>query len=477
MKLLSLFGFICLLVSAGCRVGPAYQPPVTPVPETWKNTYAVNCSATCIDYWWEVFDDPLLNDLEALAVQNNPTLYVALQHVFEARALAGAEAANLYPQLNLDPSYTSMGSLIKIQLPNTLPLNIGSIPPFRVHQMQYLLPLNLNYELDLWGKLHDQVDAAVFNADAQLMAYYSSMLTLTADLATTYFQLRGLDAQIDLLQATIKTRQKNYELTRNRFDKGLVTFLDVTQAETDLANAEASYAEAVRLRNLAENQIAVLVGQLPSLFCIEHRPLRDSPPVIAPGVPSTILLQRPDIAAAERTMASEHALVDAAYASFFPTFNLTGALGFLSPDFSHFLKWISRYWLIGVSSSQMVFDGGRDYYDLEAAWARFLEADGTYQQTVLTAFREVEDALNNIEQQNQQVQKLAQAVKSSRTATNISLNRYRGGVTIYLEVVENERIALQAEINWINQQSALYVSTVQLIKALGGSWEITPTML
>lgn len=457
---------------AGCRVGPRYEPPQTAVPEDWKHTHAHNSEATFENYWWEVFDDELLNELELLAVESNPNLYIALERIYEARALAGVEGANLYPQLNLDGNYTSTGFLMKANLPSgiQIPGFPSQIPPFRVHQMQYLLALNLNYEIDLWGRLHDQYDSARYFTESQVYAYWSAMLSLTADVASTYFQVRALDAEIDLLYSNIETRRKNLDLTQNRYKQGLVTLLDVTQAEVDLANVEASLQDAIRGRNLAENQLALLTGQLASNFCVAHRALEGAPPIIPPGIPSTVLLQRPDISEAERQMASEHALINAAYASFFPSFSLTGALGFLSPDAEHFLKWISRYWSIAVNGRQIVFDGGRDYYNLRAAWSRFLEASGAYQQTVLTAFKEVEDALTNIEQQAKQAESLQKAAQAAKKATEISKERYKNGLAIYLEVVENERLQLQAESNLVNVQGLQYVSTIQLIKALGGSW-------
>lgn len=473
MKYCRFLGLLFLLIVSGCRVGPHYEPPAATVPEEWKNDQPCVTHAPFVDFWWEVFADDTLNELEQSAVQNNPTLFVALQRVFEARALACVEASNLYPQLFINPSYTNQEALFQANLPSgiNIPGLSGGIPPFRVHQLQYLLPLNLNYELDLWGKLRDNYDAAAFHADAETEAYFSSMLSLTADLASTYFQMRTLDATIDFLIANIETRQKNYDLTQARFDKGLVTYLDVTQAQVDLATVRSNYHDAIRLRRLSENQIAVLTGQLASDFCLEHNPLNGMPPAIPAGIPSTILLQRPDIAQAEREMASQHALVNSAYASFFPSISLTGALGYLSPDASQFTKWISRFWMMGANGSQMVFDGGRDCCTLKAAWARFGEASGAYQQQVLTAFREVEDALNNIEQQGKEAEQLRIASQASKKAVDISMNRYRRGVAIYLEVVENERLQLEVEVEWINRQGALYISTVQLIKALGGSWE------
>lgn len=471
MFLIRILGGFCLLLTAGCRVGPSYEPPELDAPDSWKNTYDNVVQPEFTEYWWEVFDDELLNCLETHAIEYNPSLYVALQRVFEARAVAGIVGANLYPQVFLDPSYTSMGILEKFNLPPGVQIpGLTKIPPFRVIQQQNLLPLDMSYEVDLWGKLRSQYEGASFHAEAEEDAYYNVMLTLTADLAAAYFNLRGYDAEIDLYEATIKTRLKNLSITQNRFDKGLVTYLDVAQATADLANARAAYEDAIRLRNLAENQIAVLTGAFASDFCVEHRPLRDSPPPIPAGIPSDVLLRRPDIAANERAMAEQNALIGAAYANFFPSLTLTGSLGFSSPDLRQFLKWISRYWAIAVNGSQMVFDGWRDDYNLEAAWARFFEASGTYQETVLKAFQEVEDSLGNIEQYYKEAEQLALAVEASRKATQISKNRYERGVSIYLEVVENERLQLEAERNLVKVQTQQYVSTVQLIKALGGGF-------
>jgi multidrug efflux system outer membrane protein len=203
-----ILGFI--LFVPGCRVGPKYVPPQIESPEEWKATPSENIASPKVDYWWEVFNDDILSDLEKQAIENSPNLYVALQKIFEARAMAGIEGADLYPQLNLNPSYSNQGELFKPFLPpgllNLFPTPIGKIPNFRVHELQYLLPLNL------WGKLAQRYESALFNAQAQEEAYLTSLLSLTADVATTYFQTRSLDAQKDLLQETIATRKKNLDL-------------------------------------------------------------------------------------------------------------------------------------------------------------------------------------------------------------------------------------------------------------------------
>ena len=461
-----------IIVISSCRVGPRYHPPCIKAPDEWKGPQSKEVETPHFTIWWEVFHDDTLNELQQLAIRNNPNLYVALQNVFYARAQADVEAANLYPQLNFNPSFVDFESLFQIYLPNalSLPSLPKTVPPYRVHQMQYQFPLNMSYEVDLWGKLRDQYDAASFNAQAEAQAYCTTLLTLTTDLASAYFQLRSLDAQMDLLKANIATRKKNLDLTQTRFKWGLINYLDVTQAEVDLADVEASYEEIVRLRGVQEDQLAVLTGQIASNFTVEHLPLEGAPPEIPAGIPSTILFQRPDIAEAEREMASQHALINAAYASFFPSLSLTGALGFLSPDIKQFFMWLSRYWALGANASQVAFDGGRDYATLQGTYAKFYQANGAYQQQIITAFKEVEDALISIEQQSRQSEKLFAAVRSSKQAVALSTHRYIKGVAIYLEVVENERLELEAEVKWVSLQGDRFVSTIQLIKALGGSW-------
>jgi outer membrane protein, multidrug efflux system len=466
-----LFFFFVILI--GCRIGPRYEPPSSLTPEQWKGEHAEASSSPFITYWWEIFADDNLNALEKMAVENNPNLFAALQKVISARAEAGVKEADLYPQLNLAPSYSNTGTLFKIFLPSGITLPGPPIKTtFRVHQLQYTLPLNMSYELDLWGKLSGRYESAFFNAQAQEEAFYTVLLTLTTDLASAYFQLRSYDTQLDILEKTIETRKNNYQLNKNRYEKGLSNYLDVTQAETDLANSSATYEDTKRLRGLQENKIATLIGIPSSLFAIEYHPLVDVPPVIPAGVPSDVIKQRPDIAQAERTMASEHALIGVAYANFFPSLTLTGALGYSSPDFRQFLKWISRLWMIGANVNENIFDGGRNCSNLAEAWANFREASGDYQQVVLTAFQEVEDALENLEQQYKQSLQLKIAVDSSTQSTEISRKRYYQGITTYLEVVENEKTELQAQLTLANLLGVQYLSTIQLIKALGGSWSI-----
>jgi outer membrane protein, multidrug efflux system len=337
---------LLLLFSMGCRVGPRYDPPCPPVPQNWKNPTHENAFLSDVGCWWEVFDDGRLNALEIQAVMNNPTIHLALARIEEAWALAGIRRADLFPQLNIQPSFTNTGQLFELFLPQGTQVTIPS-PIFRVHLLQYALPLNLSYEVDLWGKYRSQYESAYQNAQAEEEAYRATILSLTAELASTYFNLRAYDTLANILQRTLENRQSDYNLIKSRFEKGLVNYLDVSNASLEVSNTESDYDDALKQRGIQENMIATLVGTPASELRLEPMPLLEAPPFIPAGIPSTVLLRRPDIAQAERTMASDNSQIRAAYADFFPSLSLTGTLGFLSPDVRQFLRWISRYWALG----------------------------------------------------------------------------------------------------------------------------------
>ena len=480
-KILFIWVFILFILPTSCTLGPKYTPPVVETPEEWKNAPSQEepiCEeAPPFDYWWEIFQDETLNQLENEALANNPNLAAAMERIFEARANAGVTKSDLYPHINLAPTFTDTGQLFKIYLPNVASNVATAVNPFqnfptvyRIHQMQYGLLANMSYELDLWGKLSGRYTSANLGMQAQIEAYHTSLLTLTTDLASYYFQLRALDAQINLYQDTINLRRSAYQLAENRYRNGIVTYTDIAEASLELTNAESDYYEIARQRALQENQIALLIGKPASLFHLDSTPLREPPPDVPIGMPSEVLLQRPDIAQAERQMAAQHAQIGVAYASFFPSLTLTGSIGFQSPDFHQFLDWKSRFWQMAASAFQTVLDGDKNKWNLELAKSSFNETADIYKQQVLIAFKEVEDALKNLEMQTKQSGSLQLSTRSARQAADLSTRRYLAGTVDYLDVVNNERSVLTAESAYITTLSNRYVSTIQLIKALGGCW-------
>ncbi len=467
------FPLLCslLFVFAGCTLGPRYNPPCDCVTDDWKGPNSCCEEAPCLDYWWEVFEDEPLNALVWQAIENNPNLYVALERVVEARANAGISRADLYPELDTKPSYSDTGMLFKIYVPTGFfPGLTPSNEVFRIVQFQYLLPLNLSYEVDLWGKLRGRYESACMSAEAEQQAYHTTLLTLTTELASNYFQLRALDIQLQLLEESTSLRREGLEISQAQFEKGLKTYTDVTTATSALASMEATLYDTMRQRQIQENSIALLLGFSASEFCLEPLPLDGPPPSIPVGIPSEVLLQRPDIAQAERNMAAQHRLIGVAYASFFPSLQLTGTLGYSSPDLQDFLSWDSRLWGMGANAVEPLFDAGRRCANLEVTKARFREACGAYQQQVLVAMQEVEDALNNVALQLQQAKSLDMGADAAARAAYISRSQYEKGLGTLVGVVDSTTSALDIRLSQAQLLGVRYLSTVQLIKALGGSW-------
>lgn len=461
-----------ILLCCGCQVGPRYSPPPVEVPDQWKHEEKQVSSPPCVNVWWEIFGDETLTFLEQQAVTFNPNLMAVLDRVAQARAIAGVDKSALYPQLSLAPSYMNQASLFKLYLPSgtTLPLGLNFPDIYRIHQLQYVMPLNMSYEIDLWGKIRGQYESSVLNARAQEENFQASMLTLTADVATAYFKMRTFDAQLEVIENNIDLLKKSLALTQARFKKGLIGEQDVLAATQEVSDNEAILFDTIRQRELQVNALATLTGMPASEFCLQRMPLKGLPPTVPAGVPSRVLLQRPDIASAERTMASQHAMIGVAYAAFFPSFELTGTIGFSSPDIRQFLSWKSRLWALGVNAMQPIFMGGYNIANLNLAYAQYNEASHDFEQKVLTAFQEVEDALVNLEMQAKQYDSYLVSTEASEKRIKLSLRRYQNGVANYLEVLDSERSKLSADSNLVNVLGYRYIATIQLIKAMGGAW-------
>lgn len=450
-----------LAVCSACQVGPKYTKPVTPIPQTWKNRENSQPIIRNVDNWWEIFDDVNLNELECQAIHHNKDVYAAFEKIIQARALAGIERSDIFPQLTLEPFYGNE---------NILWMHYHPTRVRREHRRRNEIPFVLNYEIDLWGKLQQAYESAFLNAESEAEVFRTTLLILTTDLAESYFQIRAYDADIKLLEETAESREKAFGIVNSRYEGKITNYSDVSRAEFEYKTTLAKCYAAKRLRDLEENKIAVLLGIPASLFKIDFMPLEQLPPVIPAGVPSDILLQRPDIAEAELTRGSEHAMIGVAYASFFPSISLTGFLGFSSPELKDFLSWKSRLWGMGASAFQTIFDAGELQSNLAFAIAKFREADAEYQQQVLEAFQEVEDALANLEGFKREYDSIEQSVKAAKKTYQIASDRYTKGITFYLDVVDSERQELDAERSLIDLLGKRYAATIQLIKALGGNW-------
>ena len=464
-----------LLVLSGCRVGPPYIPPVTEVPDHWKAQQIHDGDQQeadrNVDPWWEVFHDPILNELEQEALEQSPTLYKALETLIMAQSEAMAAKAALYPHLTAEPYASQEQFLMQIFLPPNFPSANQIQEIFRVRQTLFRLPLVLDYEVDLWGKLRSQYDSAVHTAESKAAALRAAMLSLTSEVAAHYFQMRQFDTELTQIERLIVINERSLKLNESRYKGGLGSLLDVSQARGVLAHAQSDFEASLRSRNLEENQIATLIGRFASEFSLPRDPLKDPPPHVPPNLPAVVLLQRPDIAEVERMRAANHDEIRVAYAAFFPELSLTGALGYASPDLRQLLKWIARLFSMAASVNQPIYEGGLLSANLRAAVAQFRETDAEYCEQVLSALQEVEDALQSLEQDDVQAVYLKEAVDAADLSLKLSEQLYSNGLTNYLQVAVIAQNTLQEHIAFSRNLGARYVDTVRLIQALGGNWD------
>ncbi|MEJ0088657.1 MAG: multidrug efflux RND transporter permease subunit [Limisphaerales bacterium] len=461
--------FVMMSAQAGwLTVGPDYKRPTNSVPASYKAVdFGSWKEGQPLDHvpkgnWWEIYGDTNLNRLESQAIQTNQQLRAAIARVDQARATARIARSQLMPNLSLDPSFSRQG-----YSPSANP-SFGNITA-----NTFSAPIDLSYEVDLWGRIRRLFQGARADAQASLADYYNVLLTLQSDVAQNYFAIRSLDAEIATVKGTIDLRHEQVRLVRSRLEGGIGSELDVAQAETELATTEAEAAGLAHRRDELENAIAILVGENPSGFrlaAVEDPNWNPQPPEIPAGLPSELLERRPDVAQAERQLASANAKIGVAKASFFPVLTLTGSAGYLSGDLSSLFSWDSRTWSIGPSLSLPIFAGGRNKANYKYSQAAFQEAVALYRQQVLIAFGDVENSLSGIYHFAVQAEATQRAVTSARRASELATDRYRSGIVAYIEVVDASRDALTAERANARLAGQRLISSVQLIKALGGGW-------
>ena len=401
-------------------------------------------------------------------LDSNQNLKASVARVEQARATARVARADLMPAVSLDPSFVRQR-----YSPNQNP-SFGSITA-----NAFSVPLDLSYEIDLWGRVRRGFQSARADAQASLADYYNVLLTLQADVAQNYFALRSLDAEIGTVAATVGLRKEQVRLVRSRFEDGIGNELDVARAETELATTESDAASLARRRSELENALAILIGSNPSSFslpAITNASWMPVPPSIPAGLPAELLERRPDVAQAERQLAASNARIGVAKGAFFPVINLTASGGYLSGDIQTLFNWDSHVWSIGPSISLPIFAGGRNLAGYRRAQGAFQESVARYRQQVLVAFGDVEDSLAGIRYLAEQSAAQQRAVVNARRAADLAGERYRSGIVSYLDVVDAERQALQVE--QVNDQliGQRLNATVQLIKALGGGWEAAPEL-
>ena len=469
----------CLvLMITACSIGPQYQRPEVRVPAAYKESPPVSFKAAdgwkaaqpsddvSRGQWWGVFQDPELNALEEQVDISNQTLAVAEAQLRGARAAIGVARAALFPTV------TGTASVIGARQSLNRP---GASNPSSATRADYLLSADTSYEIDVWGRIRHNIEASTSSAQASAADLETARLSIHAELAVDYFALRGLDAQRQLLDFTITAFERALELTTNRYNAGVASQVEVLQARTQLENTRAQAIGVGVQRAQFEHAIAILLGKPPADFSIPPAPLTLLPPAVPIGLPSELLERRPDIASAERDVAAANAQIGIAQAAFYPTVTLRSIVGLESSSLTNLFSWPSALWSFGASVVEIAFDGGRRQALTEQARAAYDATVATYRQTVLTAFQGVEDALSTLRILEEQAEQQAKAVQAAEAALLLAINRYKGGITTYLEVVVVQSAALTAETVALDLLTSRMTATVLLIKALGGMWGDLPT--
>jgi NodT family efflux transporter outer membrane factor (OMF) lipoprotein len=454
----------------GCSVGPNYVRPTAESPPSYKEAVAWK-QAEPRDQeprgkWWEVFKDPKLDALAAQVEVSNQTIKGAEARVRQARALTQQARAALFPLVSANAGATRSGS----GGGSTSSNNVGSNVQVGGVRNNYNVALDVNWEVDLWGRVRRTVEAGEASAQASVADLESAKLSAQAQLAEDYFLLRVQDAQIRLLNDTVDAYQRSLQLTRNQYAVGVAARADVAQAETQLKSTQAQAIDAGVQRAQLEHAIAVLLGKAPADFSVAAEVVPTEFPAIPPGLPSELLERRPDIAAAERRTAAANAQIGVAEAAFFPSLTLSASGGFQSSVLSQLFSLPSRYWSLGAALAQTIFDAGLRRAQTAQAIATYDENVANYRQTVLIGFQEVEDNLAALRILEQEGAVQDEAVKAARESLTITLNQYRAGTANYLAVVVAQAIALANERTALAILSRRLSASVALIKALGGGW-------
>jgi multidrug efflux system outer membrane protein len=452
-----------VLFLSGCSLAPDFMLPETPPVEAFKEaagTWKEGEPQAHVPRgkWWAIYNDATLDRLQAQAAEANQTVAAMAARVEQARETANVATREFWPSASGDVSATRrlMGQ--------------GTMPGAKAESV-YGIGLGIGYELDLFGRVRNTVAAARSDADASASTLESMRLAMQADVAETYFLLRALDKEVDLLEQTLTIREDSLKILQKRLDIGAITELDTSETTVNLEITRSQLHAVRQQRKEAEHALAVLLGQAPSSFALEKAPLADSVPVVPAGLPSALLERRPDISAAQHGLMAANARIGIARAAFFPSISLTGSGGLESTDLSDLFQWSARHWAFGPLASIPVFSGGASVANSRRAGAAYDEAVANYRQQVLVAFRDVEDSLSRIKTFGDQTTAQQIAQKAALRAAELAEKRYDNGDVGYLESITAKQNALDVQRSGIQLQGARLRETVRLIRALGGGWE------
>ena len=473
---------LAALLLTACAA-PEFKQPQIEMPVAFKEAQSVNAAEkTAADgstwkqaqpaerqargEWWLAFNDPALNELIAEATKANANLAVAAARVKQARYIAGIAEADRIPQVGVSAGAQRLRqSDVALGLPAGTP-----VAPAKVYNAQ----LTASYEVDLFGRVSSEVAAARSDAASVEANYRSVLLAVQADVAQTYFKLRATDAELETLQRTVQTREENVKINQHRFDLGDIGEFDLSRAKTELATSRAEAIGLQRQRVTTEHALAVLLGKPAASYTAGNSPLLDTAllPVIPQGLPSTLLERRPDIVSAQRAMEASNARIGVARSAMFPSLMLNASAGGTSGNtVADVFKWSSRSWLLGAALSAPLIDGGRNSNNIKRSEAALEESVGTYRQNVLVAFQEVEDNLAGLRILESQTAQIDDAVVSARRSADLAQKLYAAGRSSYLDLLDAQRNLASVERSAVQLRGNRAVTTVALIRSLGGGWD------
>lgn len=452
-------------LTVGCAVGPKYKTPTAPVPPTYKENadwkVAQPSDGKLGGNWWEIFNDPELNELEKQINVSNQNLKVAFAQYQAARAALRYARADYYPSLTAGPTASRQKSS------GNRPASVARGATFN----DFVLPVYLNYQVNAFGRVSKNVESYREQAQASAADLAVVNLTMHADLAVDYFAARTLDAEEKLLRDTVAQYEQALQLNTDRYDGGLASEVDVEQAKTILETTRAQLVDVGVARAQYEHAVAVLIGKPPAEFTLPPLPLATPPPPIPVGVPSELLERRPDIASSERLVASANAQVGLARVAYYPLINIVASGGFESGTITTLIQGPSALWSVGAAVAYTIFDAGKRRASNDQAKAAYDATVASYRQTVLTGFQQVEDNLAALRILENEAGIQATAVHAAEKSLDLSTIRYEGGVTSYLEVITAQNAALSDEVTAVNILGRRMASAVLLIEALGGGWD------
>jgi NodT family efflux transporter outer membrane factor (OMF) lipoprotein len=471
---------LATLLLGGCMVGPKYSRPSAPIAPAYKEAPPSSSEkqdgwkviqpsdAQIKGNWWELFGDPQLNALEGKVDGANQTLKIADANFRAARANVGFYRASEAPTIGVAPGVSAVRDSANQPYLSPTIVNGG--------EGNFTLPLELNYEIDLWGRIHRQVTSAREQAQASAADLANTRLSLHAELAIDYLEVRSADAQIQLLRDTVKAYTDAVNLTKDRYEGGASPLSDLTQAQTQLDSARVLETDISVTRAQYEHAVAILIGLPPAQFSLLPTPLNLKPPKMPdlPGsLPSQLLERRPDIASSERQMAAANEQIGIAQAAFYPTLSLSAVAGLQGTSALNWFTWPSRFWAVGPTFSETLFDAGRRRATRTVACANYDAAVANYRQTTLAAFQQVEDNLAALRILEVEARQQHESTASAQQSLDLSQTRYEGGADTYLQVITWQTAALNNERNDIDIMRRRIEASVVLIKALGGGWDTT----